>query len=284
MIPIISFISIRISCRPNEILQVSKAANIYTNNLMPTILNRVLFQCFLFFHLSILAQETRDEKTNGFKFSGTIGLNTNGISPVPAFSLGKPAIMAFFSLRKNRFSFDPEIAYATDGVPWFFSSCFRYRIFGKKKLEIKVAAVWNVSHSYPDIIENGVSKTITKAERYLVFEFVPTYKLSEKFSLTSAVFVGRGFDIGSVKQMHFISLIANIPKLRLSEKLYYSLFPQVFYLNLDGDTDSFFVSGIAGIGHKKIPLFLSSQINQPVVTSISPNPGFSWNVGLAYTL
>jgi len=54
-------------------------------------------------------------------------------------------------------------------------------------------------------------------------------------------------------------------------------------LNLDGDTDSFFVSGVAGIGHKKLPLFLSSQINQPVVTSISPNPGFSWNVGLSYT-
>ncbi|WP_373516442.1 hypothetical protein [Pricia sp.] len=226
--------------------------------------------------------KVQGEDGNGFKFSGTIGLNTNGISPVPAFSLGKPAIMGFFSLRKNRFSFDPEVAYATDGVPWFFSSCFRYRIFGKKKLGIKVAAVWNVSHSYPEVIENGVSKTITKAERYLVFEFVPTFKLSEMFSLGSAVFVGRGFDKGSLKQMHFISLVANITKLRLSDKLYCSLFPQVFYLNLDGDTESFFVSGVAGIGHKKFPLFLSSQINQPVVTSISPNPGFSWNVGLSY--
>lgn len=229
-----------------------------------------------------IEEKVKVEDGNGFKFSGTIGLNTNGISPVPAFSLGKPAIMGFFSLRKNRFSFDPEVAYSTDGTPWFFSSCFRYRIFGKKKLEIKVAAVWNVSHSYPEVIENGVSKTITKAERYLVFEFVPTYKLSEKFSLGSAVFVGRGFDKGSLKQMHFISLVANITKLRLSKKLYYSLFPQVFYLNLDGDTDSFFVSGVAGIGHKKLPLFLSSHMNQPVVTSISPNPGFSWNVGLSY--
>lgn len=219
---------------------------------------------------------------NGFKFSGTIGLNTNGISPVPAFSLGKPAIMGFFSLRKNRFSFDPEIAYATDGTPWFFSSCFRYRILGKKKLGIKVAAVWSISHSYPEVIENGIAKTITKGERYLVFEFVPTYKFSEKFSVGSAVFVGRGFDKGSLKQMHFISLVGNLTKLRLSEKLYYSLFPQVFYLNLDGDDDSFFVSGVAGIGHKKFPLFLATQMNQPIVTSISPNPGFSWNVGLSY--
>lgn len=222
------------------------------------------------------------EEGNGFKFSGTIGLNTNGISPVPAFSLGKPAIMGFFSLRKNRFSFDPEVAYSTDGKPWFFSSCFRYRIFGKKNFGIKVAANWSVTHSYPEVIENGISKTITKAEQYLVFEFVPTYKLTEKFSLRSAVFIGRGFDKGSLKQMHFISLVANIAKLRLSDKLYYSLFPQVFYLNLDGDTDSFFVSGVAGIGHQKFPLFLSSQINQPVVTGISPNPGFSWNVGLSY--
>lgn len=123
------------------------------------------------------------EDGNGFKFSGNIGLNTNGISRVPAFSLGKPAIMGFFSLRKNRFSFDPEVAYSTDGTPWFFSSCFRYRIFGKKNFGIKVAANWNISHSYPEVVENGVVKTTAKAERYLVFEFIPTYKFSEKFSL-----------------------------------------------------------------------------------------------------
>lgn len=226
--------------------------------------------------------KVQNENDNDFKFSGTIGLNTNGISPVPAFSLGKPAIMGFFSLRKNRFSFDPEVAYATDGIPWFFSSCFRYRILGKKKLGIKLAAVWNVSHSYPEVVEDGISKTITKAERYLVFEFIPTYKLSEKFSIGSAVFVGRGFDKGSVKQMHFISLVGNITNLRLSEKMYCSIFPQVFYLNLDGDSDSYFVSGLFGIGHKKLPLFLSTQMNQPLATSISPDPGFSWNVGLAY--
>ncbi len=229
-----------------------------------------------------IVDKAKIEDGNGFKFSGTIGLNTNGISPVPAFSLGKSAIMGFFSLRKNRFSFDPEIAYATDGTPWFFSSCFRYRILDKKKWGIKVAAVWNVSHSYPEVIENSILKTITKAERYVVFEFIPTYKFSEKFSLVSAVFVGRGFDKGSLKQMHFISLVGNITKVGLSEKSFCSIFPQVFYLNLDGDTDSFFVSGVFGIGHEKLPLFLSTQMNRPVVTSISPNPGFSWNVGLSY--
>ncbi|MDT7828059.1 hypothetical protein RQM65_05200 [Pricia sp. S334] len=250
---------------------------------MPTALNWFSFLCILFFHLSILGQESRDVNSNGFRFSGTIGLNTNGISPVPAFSLGQPAIMGFFSLRKNRFSFDPEIAYSTNGTPWFFSSCFRYRIFGKRNFGIKVAANWSISHSYPEVIENGISKTITKGQRYLVLEFAPTYKFTEKFSLGSAVFVGRGLDKGSVKQMHFISVVANITKLRLSGKLYYSLYPQVFYLNLDGDEDSFFVSGVAGIGHKKIPLFLSTQMNQSLVTSISPDPGFSWNVGLSYS-
>ena len=246
---------------------------------------RKLSLCFYFFfcYLVLMAQETGDILTNGFQFSGTIGLNTNGISPVPAFSLGKPAIMGFFSLRKNRFSFDPEIAYSTDGTPWFFTSCFRYRIFGKKNFGIKVAANWNVTHSYPEVIERGVAKTITKAERYLVFEFIPTYKFSEKFSLGSAVFAGRGLDKGSVKQMHFISLVGNITRLPLTEKLYSSFFPQVFYLNLDGDEDSFFVSGVAGIGHTKLPLFLSTQMNQPMVTSISPNPGFSWNIGMTYT-
>ena len=253
------------------------------NILMVTGIELFLFLCLLFLHLYVSAQEAGEAEIKVFKFSGTIGLNTNGISPVPAFSLGKPAVMGFFSLSKGRFSFDPEIAYSTDGVPWFFSSCFRYRILDKKKFGVKVAAVWNISHSYPEVIENGISKTITKAERYLVFEFLPTYKFSEKFSIGSAVFIGRGFDKGSLKQMHFISLVGNITKLHLSEKLYYSFFPQVFYLNLDGDTDSLFVSGTFGIGHEKLPLFLSTQMNRPVVTSISPSPVFSWNVGLSYT-
>ncbi|PKA99190.1 hypothetical protein B0O79_2891 [Flavobacteriaceae bacterium MAR_2009_75] len=246
---------------------------------------RKLSLCFyLFFcYLVLTAQETGEISTNGFQFSGTIGLNSNGISRVPAFSLGKPAIMGFFSLRKNRFSFDPEVAYSTEGNPWFMNSCFRYRILAKKNFGVVVSANWSISHRYTEVIENSLTKTIAKAERYVVFEFVPTYKLSEKFSLGSAVFVGRGFDKGSLKQMHFISLVGNITKLRLSEKLYCSFFPQVFYLNLDGDEDSFFVSGVAGIGHKKLPLFLSTQVNQPMITSISPKPGFSWNIGMTYT-
>lgn len=245
----------------------------------------VLFLCSALFSYGqeVIGDKATTEDAYGFKFSGTIGLNTNGISPVPAFSLGKPAIMGFLSLRKNRFSFDPEIAYATDGTPWFFSSCFRYLIWDKNKWGIKVAAVWNVSNSYPEVIENGVSQTITKSNKYLVFEFVPTYQISDKLSIGGAIFVGRGFEKGALKQMHFISLVGNIVKLPVTKKLYCSLFPQVFYLNLDGDTDSLFVSGAAGIGHNKLPLFLSTQMNQPLVTSISPDPGFSWNVGLSYT-
>ncbi len=255
---------------------------------IPTIVFRRLYPLLVFLFSSLtygqadIDELVQAEKGNGFKFSGALSLNTNGISPVPAFSLGKPAIIGFFSLRKNRFSFDPEIAYSTDGTPWFFSSCFRYRIFGKGNFGIKMAANWSISHSYPEVIENGITQTITKGERYLVLEFVPTFKLSDKFSLGSAVFVGRGLDKGSVKQMHFISVVTNFTKLRLSEKLFYSLFPQIFYLNLDGDTDSFFVSGVAGIGHENVPLFLSTQMNKPMVTSISPNPGFSWNIGLSY--
>ncbi len=36
------------------------------------------------------------------------------------------------------------------------------------------------------------------------------------------------------------------------------------------------------IRHEKLPLIQFTQMNQPLATSISPDPGFSWNVGLAY--
>jgi hypothetical protein len=45
----------------------------------------------------------------------------------------------------------------------------------------------------------------------------------------------------------------------------------------------FFVSGIAGIGHNKFPLLISSQMNTTLTTTIFPDPSFKWNISLAYS-
>jgi hypothetical protein len=112
---------------------------------------------------------------------------------------------------------------------------------------------------------------------------MPRYKISEKVAISSITFSGYNFEPGSVKRINYISIIGNFTRLPLTQHFYCSIFPQLFYLNLDGSSDGFFVSGILGVGHKKLPLFASTQINSTLTTSISPDPGFKWNVSLTYS-
>jgi hypothetical protein len=243
----------------------------------------VSFYCLLLVAPTVSAQEKTDTTRAEFHFSGTLSLTTNGISPIPAFSLEKPAITGFLSLRKKRFSYDPEMAFSIKGIPWFFNNCFRYRLIEKPRFQFRTALIWGIGNSYPQIVENGRTNSITKAERFFWLELMPRYKISEKIALSSITYSGYNFEPGSVKRINYISLIGNFTKIRLKQNLYYSFFPQLFYLNLDGSTDGFFASGVLGIGHNKVPLFLSMQMNETLTTTISPNPGFKWNISLAYS-
>lgn len=203
--------------------------------------------------------------------------------PIPAFSLGKPAILSNLSLKKKKFSYDPEMAFSVEGVPWFFNNFFRYKLIEKTKFQFRTGLSWAISYSYPEVIQSDVKRTIAKAERFLWLELVPGYKISEKLAVSSITFSGYNFEPSSVKPINCLSIIGNITKVKLTESIYCNIFPQLFYLNLDGHRDGFFVSGILGIGHNKFPLFLSTQINKTLTTTISPDPGFKQNISLSYS-
>ena len=51
--------------------------------------------------------------TKKFKAGATFSINSNGIASIPAFSLDKPAVMASLFLGKNRFSYEPTLAYGS---------------------------------------------------------------------------------------------------------------------------------------------------------------------------
>jgi hypothetical protein len=66
---------------------------------------RLLF-CLLFLFPALVSFSQEDTLNNKKKLvaNASVSLNSDGIAPVPAFALGKPAIMASLSLAKNRFS------------------------------------------------------------------------------------------------------------------------------------------------------------------------------------
>ena len=63
--------------------------------------------------------------------------------------------------------------------------------------------------------------------------------------------------------------------------MYCSIFPQIFYLNVDGE-DGLYFSPTAAFGIKNFPLFLSSQVNATLYNNMTSDPDFKWNVALNY--
>lgn len=68
------------------------------------------FFVYLIVPTSLLAQK-KDSTTIPLTFSGSVTVTNNGISLIPAFSLGKPEMLFNFSVTKNRFSFEPQLRY-----------------------------------------------------------------------------------------------------------------------------------------------------------------------------
>ncbi len=231
---------------------------------------------------NVRGQETKNTGRTIFQVSGVLSVTTNGIAPVPAFSLGKPAVSSFLSLRNNRFSFDPEIAFSLDGVPWFLNSNFRYNLIEKSKFKLRTGLTWGISFSYPEINLNSSLQGIAKAERLLLLELIPEYRLSEKVTLSLTAYKARNFDPGSVNQFSYFSVATKTTKISVYKNVYTSLFPQFYYLDIDG-SHGFFLSGSFGFGLEKLPFLLSAQMNQPITTTISPDPSFEWNISLTYS-
>lgn len=237
--------------------------------------------CLLLSSRECKAQAVRDS-ANQFRFSGTITANTNGISPIPAFSLDKPAVLAFLSLTKKRFSYDPQLAFSAKGVPWFINNCFRYKLIDSRRFSFRGGIIWGLGFTYPSVVQNGSTKTIAKAERFIWLETTPRYVISRRVAISATTYSGHGFNDGDVDFINFISLVGNFTRLPLAGKVYFNVFPQVFYLNIDNESEGVFFSGVFALGVFDFPVTISTQMNETFDTNLSPDPGFKWNIGIHY--
>ena len=91
------------------------------------------FYYFLFFYYLLIAlfRKNADSSKTIRHFSGSVAVTNNGISIVPSFSLGKPAVAFNFSMGKNRFSFEPDLRFSLAGKPWSFLFWSRYHLIKK---------------------------------------------------------------------------------------------------------------------------------------------------------
>lgn len=237
--------------------------------------------CFLFVFIFTItySQEETSASKRKLNAGATISLNSNGIASIPAFSLGKPAVIASISLVKNRFSYTPTLAYGLDLRPWFIDNWLNYKIIRKPAFEL--TAGFNIStfgNKY-----NLPEGYVWEAQRYFAFAMTGVYKISSKNLLTLAYWSDNGQEKGTIKG-HFFNLVGERNDMNVGKSVLISAAVQIFYINYDGKNDGLFISPKVSSSIKDVPFSIFFQATQAISSNIEPFPGFRWNIGVSYTL
>jgi len=242
-------------------------------------MKRLIFIGLVLISSSLFSQDQSGDAKSALELAGNILLSSNGISPVPAFSLGKPAIMTNLSLKRSRFSFTNQFNYGIDGKPWSSNNWFRFQ-FPAGKFRFRVGTNWSFYFKESTIVENNQTITIKRVNRYLENELAVIYQAKENITIQTMWWHDEGLDVDGVKRGDYYSLSMEVSKIRILKNVYLKLAPNIFYLNNKIPFSGLFVSNTASINYKESPFSLSFQVVQPIV--VKPEGNFSWNVGLGY--
>lgn len=241
-------------------------------------MRRILVMLLLTTFYSLLsAREYQDSIKRKSSFSGTVSVNSNGISSIPAFSLGEPAVIATASVG-GRFSWDPVLAYGLDIRPWFIDNWLHYKIVDREKLKIRTGV--NFSMYFSDL--RLPDKEVLQSERYWAFEVAGFWYFSPTNNISLMYWSDNGKEPGTISG-HFVSLAWEKVAMRISDQLSAGIFVQLFYIGYDGNNDGFFVSPRLSASLERLPVSLYFQATQAIESNIEPWPGFKWNVGLMYS-
>lgn len=237
------------------------------------------FLAFFFIFVYSYSSETADSSKTYLKPAFTVSLNSNGISSIPAFSLGKPAVVATIGLAKGRFSFDPNLAYGLDMKPWYVDSWLHYMIVDKPVFKLRTGVNFSMyfsEYKLPD-------KEILQGERYLALELAGFYYFTPGSYISVLYWNDNGLEPGTISG-HYLSLAGERSEIRIGRYVLLSANFQIFYIGYDGNNDGLFISPKISFSVRNIPFSVFIQATQPIKSNISPFPGFKWNIGLSYTL
>jgi hypothetical protein len=223
------------------------------------------------------------EETESFldDFRGTASVTNNGFSLVPSFSLGDPALLFDLKFTKRKLSFEPDMRFALEGKPWSFIFWLRYKAIENKRFSLRLGAHPALTFRTVNVFRDGQPEELLESRRYLAAEVTPTYKMSDKVGLGVYYLYGRGFDEG-VKNTHFMVLNSYFNNLYISEKWYFNISPQAYYL-LSDDLKGIYIVGFVSLIKKDFPISVSAILNKAIDTEILPEDDFTWNISLVYS-
>jgi hypothetical protein len=239
-------------------------------------MHHIFFLILLFPGLFAAAQEPNHEVRTKKNASLTVSLNSNGISSIPAFSLGAPAIVGTAGLSLGRLSYDPVLAYGIDMKPWYIDSWIHYLVIDRTSFRLRTG--FNFSNFFSEL--KLPDKTILQGERFWALELAGIYNINEKTSITLMYWNDRGQDPGTISG-HFLALAGDMWDIKISKQARLGLNIMAFYIGYTGKNDGFFVSPKISLSAGKSPISIFLQANQPISSNIEPSPLFEWNAGTA---
>ncbi len=215
-------------------------------------------------------------------FTGQITATNNGISLIPSFSLGKPALLFDLSIGKGKLSFDPMLRWGMNGKPWAFVFWWHYKLIQTPKFKISVGAHPSVVFRNINAEINGSKKELLSAQRFFAWEATPNYFPHKKIGFAFSYLGSKGLSKEVVKNTTFLAFRTILTNIKLFNK--YSLFiaPQFFYLKMDA-IDGTYLSGVVALNKKKSPINISSIMSKKINSQIAGND-FTWNMQLTYNL
>lgn len=234
-------------------------------------------------HLTNLsfAQNSDTVKTESH-FSGAVSVTNNGISLIPTFSLGKPAVIFNMSIGKRKLSFEPEFRFALEGKPWSFLFWWRYKLVETDKFLINLGAHPALNFRTIPISTNGVSNNVIVSRRYLAGELSPNYLLTKNISVGMYYLYSRGIDKDATRNTHFLTINSKFSNIKLTEQFYMRVTPQLYYLKQDAQ-DGFYATSTFTLAKRNFPLSLSAIINKTIQTDITASKNLVWNATLVYS-
>ncbi len=213
---------------------------------------------------------------------GAVTLTNNGVSLLPTFSLGKPAVMFDLNVGNKKISFEPQFRFALEGKPWSFIFWWRYKLLNSEKFKIGIGAHPALIFRTVSNTINGVTTETLEAQRYLATEFAPNYFIRKDISIGIYYLQSHGFAESTTHQTHFITINSNFANIRFSEKFFMKFNPQVFYLKMDAK-DGYYASTTITLAKNNFPLTIQSILNQAIKTNIITKSNFVWNLSLIYS-
>ena len=226
----------------------------------------------------VRAQETGQAER---PYSGTIHVTNNGVSLIPNFTLGKPALISYTKIGTKRLTFQPRMQFALAGKPWAFIFRWRYEVVNDGKFRLQVGANPTLSYVTSSIIRDGEEEDAIIARRFMAGEIVPDYSLTENLNIGMYYLYSRGLQTSTVRNVHYISFMPRLSNIALSDAWTLGLNAQLYGLILDDETGAYVSSSVA-LAKKDFPISFEGLVNIALKTEISGDE-FLWSLSAVYS-